>query len=136
MPVPTQMAARNAKTMLSSVNVIQYGLPTSAVAMSNRRMPTSDRASPTTPLISDSSTLSTSSCRTMRQRLAPSETRTAISRDRCAARASSRLATLAQAISSTNATAPISDRNMSRICGPATRSLKVMTLARTSLFVS
>ena len=39
----------------------------------------------------------------MRQRLAPSETRTEISRERCADRASSRFATLAQAISSTNA---------------------------------
>ena len=62
-----------------------------------------DSPKPKTPLISASSTLSTSSWRTIRQRDAPSETRTLISRERCAARASSRLATFAQAISSTNA---------------------------------
>ena len=50
-----------------------------------------------------SSRLSISSCRTMRQRVAPSDTRTDISRARFAARANSRLATLAHAISSTNA---------------------------------
>ena len=42
----------------------------------------------------------------IRRLLAPSAERTAISRERPVARASSRLATLAQAISSTNATAP------------------------------
>ena len=68
--------------------------------------------------MSESSTLSTSSCRTMRQRVAPSETRTDISRARAAERASSRLATLAQAISSTNATAPISARKTSLIWPP------------------
>ena len=40
-----------------------------------------------------------SNCRTMRQRPAPSATRTAISFCRAAARASNRLATFAQAIS-------------------------------------
>ena len=64
------------------------------------------------PLITASSTLSTSSCRTIRHRLAPSATRTATSRDRSAARASSRLATLEQAISRTKATAPISAQNI------------------------
>ena len=66
----------------------------------------------------DSSTLSTSSWRTMRQRVAPSETRTDISRARPAERASSRLATLAQAISRTKPTAPISDRKTSLIGPP------------------
>ena len=46
---------------------------------------------------------------------------------RCADRASSRLATLAHAISSTKPTAPISDRNTERIGPPLTRSLKVCT---------
>ena len=84
----------------------------------------------------DSITLSTSSCRTMRQRDAPSEMRTDISRARLAERASSRLATLAQAISSTKATAPISDRKISLIGPPLTRSLKVITRAVMSLLVS
>ena len=50
--------------------------------------------------------LSVRSCRAMRARLAPSAMRTAISWRRVAARIKSRFATLAQAISSTNATAP------------------------------
>ena len=50
-----------------------------------------------------SSALSTSSCRTTRRRDAPIASRTAISRPRALARASSRLARLAQAISSTSA---------------------------------
>ena len=49
-------------------------------------------------------TLSVSSCRTTRHESAPSATRTAISFWRTAARASSRLATFAHAMSSTNAT--------------------------------
>ena len=72
-----------------------------------------------------------------RQRVAPSAMRTAISRARCAERDSSRLATLAQAMSSTNPTAPIMDRNTARIGPPLNRSLKVATAMRvTSLFVS
>ena len=51
-----------------------------------------------------STMLSVSNCRTMRQRPAPSVARVASSRDRDAARASVRLATLTQAISSTNPT--------------------------------
>ena len=78
----------------------------------------SPRPSPSRPLTVDSSRLSTSSWRTMRQRLAPSDTRTASRASGAAERASSRLATLAHAISSTNATAPISDRKISLICGP------------------
>ncbi len=84
----------------------------------------------------ESSTLSTSNWRTMRQREAPSEIRTDISRARAADRASRRLATLAHAISSTKPTAPISDRKISLIGPPFTRSLNVITCAAMSLFVS
>ncbi len=52
--------------------------------------------------------LSVSSCRTSRPRLAPCDSRMAISRRRAVARASSRLPTLAQAISSTRPTTPSS----------------------------
>ena len=124
MPVPRQMAARNASTTPSIVNFIQYGLPTSAVSRaSKRRTPRIESPRPRTPLTIASRTLSTSSWRTMRQRLAPSDTRTAISRVRCVERASSRFATFAHAISSTKATAPISERKMSRICPPVIRWL-------------
>ena len=54
--------------------------------------------------------------------------RTAISRARLVARDSSRLATFAHAISSTNATAPISDRNTVRIGPPFMFSLNVWTV--------
>ncbi len=70
------------------------------------------------PLSTASITLSISSWRITRQRDAPSATRTEISRARLVARDSSRLATFAQAISRTNATAPISDRNTVRIGPP------------------
>ena len=51
-------------------------------------------AMPSAPPISDSTTLSVSSCRMMRRRPAPSAERTASSRVRAVARASSRFATL------------------------------------------
>ena len=122
MPVTRHTAAKNATTVPSIENTIQYGLPMSAVLASNHRTPAYARPRPATPATNASSTLSTSSCRTMRHRVAPIETRTAISRERSAARASSRLATFAQAMSSTNATAPMSDQNSTRICVPMTCS--------------
>jgi hypothetical protein len=61
---------------------------------------------PTAPPASDSTMLSVSNWRTMRLRLAPMAARTANSLRRVVERASSRLATFAQAISSTNPTAP------------------------------
>ena len=64
--------------------------------------------SPTPPLNNASNTLSVSTCRINRQRVAPIEERTAISRRRARARASMRLAALAQAMTSTIRTAPIS----------------------------
>ena len=70
-----------------------------------RAQPTSR---PSAPPASDSRTLSVSSWRTMRPRAAPSAARIAISRWRPVARTSSRLATFAQAISSTKPTAPSS----------------------------
>ena len=73
-------------------------------AGSTRRPPTMNqcaRSSPAPAAASASTTLSVSSCRTMRHWPAPSAERTAISRARAAPRASSRLATLPQAISST-----------------------------------
>ena len=52
----------------------------STTAASNHRIPKIDSPSPTTPLSTASSRLSTRSCRTMRPRPAPSATRTPISR--------------------------------------------------------
>ncbi len=69
---------------------------------------------PSRPPTADSSTLSRSSRRTTCQRLAPSATRIVISRARSDARASSRLPTFAQEISSTSATAAVSTRSTGR----------------------
>ena len=135
-PVIRQTPAKKANTLVSIENTIQYGTPTSAVSDSNQRMRIMPRPRPTPPLMKASSRLSTISWRTIRHRVAPSETRTAISRDRCAARASSRLATFEQAMSSTNATAPISDQNIVRICVPRTRSMNGVDCADMSLLVS
>ncbi len=63
-------------------------------------------ASPIAPPINDSSTLSVRSWRMILARAAPSAVRMATSRARTEARASCRFATFAQAISSTNTTAP------------------------------
>jgi len=70
-------------------------------------MPQYATPAPSRPPAVESSTLSVSSCRSSRARRAPSASRTAISRCRPLARASSRPATLAHAISSSSATALI-----------------------------
>ena len=73
--------------------------------------------------------LSASSCRTMRLRVAPSELRRAISCRRAVARASSRLATFAQAMSITTPTAANSTTN-GRRASPATYSRRDVTCMR------
>ena len=78
-------------------------------------------SNPTSPPSVASSTLSVSICRMSRRRLPPIAVRMAISRSRVVARASSRLATFAQPISSTNPTAPSSTSSAGRTF-PTTRS--------------
>ena len=68
----------------------------------NRLLPQRATRIPLKPPAAASSKLSVSNWRTMRQRLAPIARRMANSRWRAAPRAISRLATLTQAISSTN----------------------------------
>ena len=126
----------NANTVPSIVNSIQYGLPTSCVTASNQRTPATARPKPATPAMHASMTLSTRSCRTTRQRPAPSATRTEISCERWADRANRRFATFAQAISSTKATAPWSERKTSRISPPLTRSLNGIRFGVTFSFVA
>ena len=76
---------------------------------------------------------SVSSCRTIRERLAPTARRTAISLLRVEARARSRLATLAQAISRTNPTMPImsfngTERSRTRSMCPRLPSTRAIAL--------
>ena len=70
---------------------------------------------PSAPPAKASIRLSVSSCRTSRPRVAPSESRTEISFCRVVARESSRLATLAQTISSTSADDDAEDRRAAQI---------------------
>jgi hypothetical protein len=101
------IAAQKAKTRQSIPNWIQYGasMPNEAtMARLAHRAMVSPIAPPATPSVR----LSASTSRTMRPRVQPIATRIEISRCRSEARTSSRLLTLAQAISRTNATAPSS----------------------------
>jgi hypothetical protein len=113
MPVRTETASVKASTGPS--------MPTSlarvvkrAVKATSRSRPAAASASPITPPISASSVLSVSSWRTSRPRPAPSAARIASSRLRRSMRDSIRFATLAQAISSTQPTAPSSTKSVGR----------------------
>ena len=83
-------------------------------AATSARTPAYASSRPTAPPARLTSTLSVMSCWSRRSRVAPSAVRTAISFERVAARARSRLATLAQAMSSTNPTAPSSTSSAGR----------------------
>ena len=83
-----------------------------------------------------SARLSVNNWRTIRHRVAPCATRMATSRARCAERAISRLATLAQAMSRTNATAPINVEMISLTSAGFAQSLNVRTTASVCSFVS
>ena len=110
-PVPSDTPIVNSSTRQSSPTTLPPSPTRGRLAVftaSRARMPTTPRISPQAPPIAESSTLSVSSCAMMRPRPAPIAERIAISRRRPVARTSSRLATLAQAISSTRPTAPSS----------------------------
>ncbi len=72
MPVRIEAAAKAPNTRKSIVNSSQYGLPVGCVAASIQATPSRPIPSPRIPPSTLSITLSTSSCRTTRQRLAPS----------------------------------------------------------------
>ena len=85
------------------------------LALAMAETPHHAHSTPTAPPAADSARLSTRSCRISRPRVAPMASRTAISRRRPLARESSRLATLAQAISSTRLVAMARTRSGSVI---------------------
>ena len=86
------------------------------------------RPHPARPPIVLRARLSTSSCRMIRLRSAPRAARTAISRCRSRMRANRRLAMLAQAISSTSATAPSTTLSAVRV-SPISAASSVCTAA-------
>ena len=109
----------------------------SAAALAALRSDTPHKATsnPAAPLTHARTTLSIRSCRKIRPRPAPSAKRSAISLRRPTPRASSRLATFAQAISRTSTTAPRSIRSAGRtFC--TSRSCTGVTSTRTSRFDS
>ena len=93
---------RNAVTRPSTGNSIQKGAPSGAMLSESSRAASVASLRPSTPASPARTALSASNCRTMRPRLAPSETRMPTSRERRAARASSRLAALAHAMRRTS----------------------------------
>ena len=105
--VTTQRPTRIASTRPSTVNRIQYGTFRPKASAMNCT-PNLDNQSPSPPAAKASIRFSTINCRTIRQRVAPTDARIAISRARPADRARSRLATFAQAMSRTNAAVAMS----------------------------
>ena len=100
MPVSSDSNSVKASTPLSMPMVTGRGR-LAGLSASSRSTPHIARTTPSAPPSTASSTLSTTSWRTSRQRRAPSAARITISRCRAAARASSRLAKFVQAINST-----------------------------------
>ena len=103
-PVTIVSANANSSTV-ASMRTSGTGRRFAGITASIASTAHSAASNPAAPPIDDSTRLSTSSCRSSRPRLAPSAVRTAISFCRDAARASSRFATFADAISSTQPTA-------------------------------
>ena len=116
-PVRIDRTRENASTRRSRLKSSAIGsAPAGGGAAWNDCTTSQARNTPAAPPIADSSTLSVSSCRTMRQRLAPSASRIATSRRRAAAFDSSRFATLAHAINSTAPTTQPSSVATERSC--------------------
>ncbi len=116
-------------------------VPLAGLITLSARTPTNAIPSPAAALAADSSTLSVSSCRTSRARLAPTARRMAISRLRTVPRANSRLAMFTHAINSTKLTAPNSTRTAVRSEGsirasPCVRALAPQPLTRLSGYTS
>ena len=105
----------NPKTFGSTDSSVSLGSPAAGPAATSHRVLIQAAKKPSVPAIRDRRSDSTRSCDTIRDRRAPSATRTEISFWRDAARARSRLATLAHAMSSTRPTAPMKMSSDSRV---------------------
>ena len=103
--VATAIAIVKASTRQSTPTSPSRGMLAGPIAIS-ARVAQNATTSPATPPARPSTTLSARNCCTSRQRPAPSAARTATSRVRPLARASSRLATFTQATRRTSVTAP------------------------------
>ena len=108
--MPRAKASADASTVTSSRRGRSGGASATSVVTPTRAI-----SAPAIPATTASTTLSVRSWRTSRARPAPTAARTTISRPRAEARASSRLATLAQAMSRTKATAPSRTKSVCRV---------------------
>ncbi len=108
--MPRAKASADASTVTSSRRGRSGGASATSAAT-----PTRATSAPAIPAATASTTLSVRSWRTRRARPAPTAARTTISRPRAEARASSRLATLAQAMSRTKPTAPSRTKSVCRV---------------------
>ena len=117
MPVTIDNATVNSTTFPSMPSTEPVwpsrGKP-AVLTVSSARIPRYPATRPSAPPANDSIKLSVSSCCMMRQRPAPSATRTASSRRRPVARINSKFATFAHAISSTKPTAPSATSSVGR----------------------
>ena len=129
-PVTTAMPSVNATTVPSIASSFTRGRFVGLKATSARTVHHAS-SSPIAPPTSDNNRLSVSNCRMRSHGRAPSAVRIATSFCRAAARASSRFATLAQAIRRTKPTAPRSTNSAGRIVlvdtSPSGTSLSVQS---------
>ena len=129
MPVPRHARSAGMTPKRRPVTVVRNAAKTSTRASStvasetgndvgtrraSRGVATAASAIPAAPPIADSSSVSVSSCRTIRSRPAPSAARTVISRRRAMNRTRRRLARLVQAINSRQSEPPASMRRSMR----------------------
>ena len=121
-PTTSAVPAQKATTRMSKVSVTVAGSSPCGMSEGAALRIAAPTAIPRAPPSSDSTRLSVSSCRMMRRLPAPSADRTASSRTRTVARASSRLATLAQQMRSTNPTTPRNSIDVSRRSLPTIES--------------
>ena len=123
----TETTSANASTLASMPTSPRRGNPAGAAAMSAATIHRAN-SRPSSPPASASRQLSVTNCATRRLRLAPSAARTPSSLVLAVARASSRFATFAHAISSTSATAPASRFRVGRV-SPTSCSRSGTTIA-------
>ena len=106
-PVKVESASVKTSRRMSSVAAIHPPVAFAGRMRSSALVVHTETSSPSRPPASAMTRLSIRSCRSSERRAAPNARRMAISRRRDAARASNKLATLAQAISSTKPTSAI-----------------------------
>ena len=123
-PLASVTASRKSRTRQSTAIVSARGRAPAASTRSARRPGECEDGAGSCPQTRARTRFSVSVCRTSRSLPAPIAVRSENSWRRAAARASTRLATLAQAMSSTRPTEPKSSHSARDVVGPITRSVR------------